>query len=85
MRWRVNADPLAGAVALAGAALWHMLGTWWAVPLTVMLGFGITFLFMALHETAHQTAFRARAANYVLGHLAGILQPSTSTGRRLSR
>lgn len=62
-----------GAVALAGAALWHMLGSWWAVPLTVMLGFGIAFLFMALHETAHQTAFRARAANYVLGHLAGIL------------
>lgn len=62
-----------GAVALAGITLWHVLGTWWAVPLTVMLGYVIAFLFVALHETAHQTAFRARAGNYLLGHLAGIL------------
>lgn len=61
-----------GAIALVGAALWQSLGTFWAVPLTVLLGYLLAFLFNVLHETAHQTPFRTRAANHALGHIAGL-------------
>jgi fatty acid desaturase len=54
------------------AALWVALGSWWALPLTVLLGYLLAFLFTMEHETAHQTAFRTRTWNYVLGHLAGF-------------
>ena len=62
-----------GAIAIAGTALWHALGTWWAVPLTVLLGYILAFLFNAEHEAAHQTPFRTRAFNHVLGHLAALV------------
>lgn len=61
-----------GAIVLGGIALWHALGTWWAVPLTLLQGYFIAFLFNVVHETAHQTAFKTRACNYLLGHLAGF-------------
>ncbi|HZH05067.1 MAG TPA: fatty acid desaturase, partial [Lautropia sp.] len=61
-----------GAIAAAILGQWYALGTWWTVPLTVLLGYMLAFLFTLLHETAHQTAFRTRAWNYVLGHLAGF-------------
>ena len=61
-----------GAIALGGFALWHALGTIWAVPLTLLQGYFIAFLFTAVHETAHQTAFKTRAGNYLLGHFAAF-------------
>ena len=61
-----------GAIALGGTALWHARGTVWAVPLTLLQGYCIAFLFTAVHETAHQTAFKTRAWNYLLGHVAAF-------------
>lgn len=61
-----------GAIVLGGAALWFARGSWWAVPLTVLQGYFIAFLFNVLHETAHQTAFKTRAFNYLMGHIAGF-------------
>ena len=61
-----------GAIVVLAAALWWTPGTWWAVPLTVLLGYVLAFLFTLEHETAHQTAFRSRAWNHVFGHLAGF-------------
>ena len=61
-----------GAIAAAAGALWVALDSWWALPLTVLLGYCLAFLFNMEHETAHQTAFRTRAWNYILGHLAGF-------------
>ena len=61
-----------GAIAVGGVALWHSLGTFWALPLTLLQGYFIAFLFNVVHETAHQTAFRTRAANYFIGHFAGF-------------
>ncbi|QHI98950.1 fatty acid desaturase [Xylophilus rhododendri] len=61
-----------GAIVLGGVALWHTRGSWWAVPLTVLQGWFIAFLFNVLHETAHQTPFKTRALNYAMGHLAGL-------------
>lgn len=61
-----------GAIGLNGALLWNVLHTWWAVPLTLLQGYLIAFLFTAEHEMAHHTAFKTRAFNYVMGHLAGF-------------
>jgi fatty acid desaturase len=61
-----------GAIAAAAVALRFAVGSWWALPLTILLGYFLAFLFTMEHETAHQTAFRTRAWNYVLGHLAGF-------------
>jgi fatty acid desaturase len=61
-----------GAIAASAGALWFAQGTWWAVPLTVLTGYLLAFLFTLEHETAHQTAFRTRAWNHVLGHVAGF-------------
>jgi len=61
-----------GAIAVTAALLWQALGTLWALPLTVLLGYLQAFLFTALHECAHQTAFRSRAGNTLLGHLSGL-------------
>ena len=61
-----------GAIALTAVLLWQALGTVWAVPLTVLLGYLQAFLFTPLHECAHQTAFRSRAGNTLLGHLSGL-------------
>lgn len=60
------------AIVVVAIALWFALGSWWALPLTILLGYVLAFLFTMEHETAHQTAFRTRAWNYVLGHLAGF-------------
>jgi fatty acid desaturase len=32
----------------------------------------VAFLFMAVHETAHKTAFRSRALNLAVGHLSAF-------------
>ncbi len=62
-----------GAIALAGVALWQTRGSAWAVPLTILLGYMLAFLFNALHEAAHQTAFRTRRCNTLLGQVAGLV------------
>ncbi|WPB56906.1 fatty acid desaturase [Xylophilus sp. GOD-11R] len=61
-----------GAIVLGGALIWQARGSWWMVPATLLQGWFIAFLFNVLHETAHQTAFRTRAFNYAMGHLAGF-------------
>lgn len=61
-----------GAIAVTGVLLWRALGTVWALPLTVLLGYLQAFLFTSLHECAHQTPFRSRAGNYFVGHLSGL-------------
>jgi fatty acid desaturase len=47
-------------------------GLLWALPLIVVQGYFVAFLFMVVHETAHKTAFRSRALNLALGHLSSF-------------
>ena len=61
-----------GAIALSTLLLWQSLGTPWVILAMPLQGYLLAFLFNALHETAHQTAFRSRVCNYALGHLAGF-------------
>jgi len=62
-----------GALAVTGAVLWKLRATAWALPLIVVQGYMVAFVFCALHETAHRTAFRTRALNAVVGALAGLI------------
>src|SRR6267143_1618771 len=62
-----------GMLVLTGTVLWRLRWTVWALPLVVVQGYMLAFIFCALHETAHRTAFRTRWLNPVLGTLAGLL------------
>ncbi|MGJ4912154.1 fatty acid desaturase [Bradyrhizobium sp. HKCCYLS2033] len=48
-------------------------GVLWALPLLPVQGVLIAFLFMAVHETAHKTAFDSRRLNLAIGNLSGFL------------
>src|SRR2546428_13227057 len=62
-----------GMLILTGTVLWRLRSNAWALPLVVVQGYMLAFIFCALHETAHRTAFRTRWLNPVLGTLAGLL------------
>jgi fatty acid desaturase len=77
-------DNLAGAVrslshyaliVLTGLAIWQVktrYGLVWALPLIVVQGYLVAFLFMAVHEAAHKTVFTGRWRNEVLGHVSSL-------------
>jgi fatty acid desaturase len=64
-----------GAIALTGTLLWLMIGRYgvlFAVPLILVQGYLVSFLFMPVHEAAHKTVFRSRLLNTALGHLSSL-------------
>ena len=62
-----------GALVVTGALLWRLRATLWALPLLLAHGYVLAFVFCALHEAAHRTAFRTRWLNAAVGTLAGFL------------
>jgi len=44
-----------------------------ALPLMLLQGVLVAFLFMVVHETAHKTAFDSRALNVAVGNVSGFL------------
>jgi fatty acid desaturase len=65
-----------GAVATIGALIWLLssrYGLASALPLILVQAYLVAFLFMAMHETAHKTAFRSRALNLAVGHLSAFM------------
>jgi fatty acid desaturase len=44
-----------------------------ALPLLLLQGVLVAFLFMAVHETAHKTAFDSRALNVAVGTISGFV------------
>src|SRR3569623_1163451 len=63
-------------IVLMGALIWKVSatrGVLWALPLMAMQGYVVAFLFMAVHETAHKTAFRSRSLNLAVGHLSAFI------------
>jgi fatty acid desaturase len=62
-----------GMMVVTGTALWSLRTTPWAIPLFVAQAYMVAFVFCALHETAHRTAFRTRWLNPVLGTIAGLI------------
>ena len=69
------ATHLGTAAVLGGAIAWlHARDGWGALLALLMIaqGYVVAFLFTALHECAHKTAFRTLALNYAVGYLAGL-------------
>jgi fatty acid desaturase len=62
-----------GVLALTGALLWRLRRTPFVLPLIVVHGYVLAFVFCAFHEAAHRTAFRTRWLNAAMGTLAGFL------------
>ncbi|MDN4984266.1 fatty acid desaturase [Bradyrhizobium arachidis] len=65
-----------GMIVLVGTVIWLVssrYGVLWAPPLMAMQGYLVAFLFMAVHETAHKTAFESRSLNLAVGYLSGFV------------
>lgn len=60
------------ALAVAGNIVSATYGIYWAIPLMVIQGIAMAFLFMPLHETVHRTAFKTEWANTLFGHVCGL-------------
>jgi fatty acid desaturase len=62
-----------GALAMTGAALWCSWGTWWAVPIFIIHGTLINFLYAGQHEMSHGTVFKTKELNEIFGRLFGLV------------
>jgi fatty acid desaturase len=65
-----------GVIVLLGALIWTVSTTYgavWALPLMAAQGYFVAFLFMAVHETAHKTAFESRRLNLAVGYLSALI------------
>lgn len=63
-------------IALVGTLIWQVTtryGVVWAIPLIVIQGYLIAFLFMVVHEAAHKTVFTSRRLNEALGHVSSLM------------
>jgi len=68
-----------GLLALTGSAVLTAEG-WWRLPLQVVHGVVLVFLFTALHECIHRTAFRTPWLNDAVAAVTGFLnfQPANA-------
>lgn len=62
-----------GAALLVGALLWRYRDTPWAVPLFMVQGVLLNFLYAGQHELSHWTVFRTAWLNEWVGRLFGFL------------
>ncbi|MDJ0631328.1 MAG: fatty acid desaturase [Rhodobacter sp.] len=62
-----------GAIALSGTGLWLTWGTWAAVPVFMVHGVLLNFLYAAQHELSHGTVFQTKWPNMVFGRSIGFL------------
>lgn len=63
-----------GALVLSGFALHATWGTWWSVPVFILHGALINFLYAAQHELSHWTVFKTRRLNEIFGRIVGFTQ-----------
>jgi fatty acid desaturase len=62
-----------GALAVSGTALYLTWGTWWAVPVFIVHGVMINFLYAGQHELSHWTVFKTKRLNELFGRLFGFI------------
>jgi fatty acid desaturase len=62
-----------GVLALTSGAIASSRGTLWLAPAIVLHGIVLDFLFCALHETVHRTAFASRRLNDTVAWITGAL------------
>jgi fatty acid desaturase len=69
----VQAGSHFGAILLTGAALSQLWGSVWAVPVFLLHGVLINFLYAGQHELSHWTVFRTRWLNEWIRRLIGLI------------
>ena len=63
----------AGLLCASGFIVWRSRGSWWLAPALLAHGIVLSFLFCALHESIHRTAFATRAVNDIVAAICGAL------------
>lgn len=61
------------AIGGSGALLWMGWGVWWAIPLFMIHGVLLNFLYAGQHELSHWTVFRSRWLNEYVGRAFGFV------------
>ena len=61
-----------GALGVGSYGLYALWGSWWAVPLFMIHGTLLAYLYAAQHELSHQTAFETPGLNVFWGHVCGF-------------
>ncbi len=61
------------AIIVTGYLLLLTMFTWWCVPLLLLQGVLLAFLFAPMHEACHSSVFRTRSLNVALGRFAGLI------------
>ena len=69
---RQTASHLA-ALGVSGTLLWQAWGTLWAVPVFMVHGMLLNFLYAGQHELSHGTVFRTRWLNEWVGRIFGFV------------
>jgi fatty acid desaturase len=60
------------AIAVSGTLLWQVWGTPWAVPVFMLHGVLINFLYAGQHELSHATVFKTKWPNELFGRIIGF-------------
>jgi fatty acid desaturase len=62
-----------GAIGVTGSLLWLSWGTWWALPIFLIHGMLLNFLYAGQHELSHGAVFRTRWLNEWVGRVFGFV------------
>jgi fatty acid desaturase len=62
-----------GLLCATGSLVFMSRGHPWLAPALVLHGIVLSFLFCALHETIHRTAFASRSANEIVAWICGAV------------
>ena len=73
IRGALQAGSHFGAITIVGTALWMTWGSIWAVPLFILQGVLINFLYAGQHELSHGTPFKTKWLNAAFGRLIGFI------------
>jgi len=60
-------------LCMTGSLVWASRGSVWLLPAIILHGLVLNFLFCALHECIHRTAFASRRVNDVVAWVCGTL------------
>jgi len=61
------------AICATGWLLWITWGTWWGVPVFMVHGLLVNYLYAPQHEASHDTVFRKKWMNEWLGRFTGFV------------
>ena len=80
LRGALQLSAHAGCIGVTGLLVWLAEPLWYLlIPAMALHGVTIVTLFAPMHECVHRTAFASRAANEIVGWIAGVLSFYNST------